>query len=91
MSKAVTLKSPTPSAQVCRLSLVMSVLKVTLFSCVGDTSQLPLSRELLVQHLELVDEFLAYRCEHVPGRDGSIRLDADEELRDIGVTDCDQY
>lgn len=70
------------------LSLLRSVtiLHVALLSCVGDTSQLPLSCELLMQHLELVDEFLTDGRKHVAGRDGAIRLDTDEELRDVGVS-----
>lgn len=44
---------------------MMPVLEIALFSSVGDASQLPLSCELLMQQLELVDELLAYRCKHI--------------------------
>lgn len=65
---------------------LVTILHIALLSSVGDTSQLPLSCELLMQHLELVDEFLTDGRKHVAGRNGAICLDTDEELRDVGVS-----
>jgi hypothetical protein len=52
----------------------VAVLHIALLASVGNTSQLPLACELLMQHLKLVDEFLAYRSEDIAGRDGPICL-----------------
>lgn len=60
----------------------------SLVSSVGDASQLPLASELLVQHLELVDELLAYRRKHVARRNGSVSLDPNVKLGDIRMSDC---
>lgn len=60
-----------------RLNLV-AVLHIALLASVGDTSQLPLTCELLMQHLELVDKFLTHRSEDIAGRDGPICLYPDE-------------
>lgn len=39
---------------------LVAVLHIALFSSRCDSPQLPLSRELLVQHLELVDKLLTH-------------------------------
>lgn len=43
-----------------KISLMAIRWHITLVSSVGDSSQLPLASELLVQHLELVDELFTY-------------------------------
>lgn len=65
---------------------LVTILHVALLSSVGDTSEFPLSRKLLMQHLKLVDELLANGREHITGRDGTVCLDTDEELRDVRVS-----
>ncbi len=62
-------------------------LHVALTTRVGDAPHLPFAGELLVQHLELVDELLAYRGEDVARGDCAVRLHSDKELWDVGVAD----
>lgn len=40
-----------------------------------------------MQHLQLVDELLAYGREYVSRRHGTVGLDADEELGDVWMPD----
>lgn len=63
----------------------MTVLHVALLTSVGDATELPLTSELLVEHLELVDKFLADGGEDITGSDGAVSLDANKELRDVRV------
>ena len=56
----------------------MTVLHVSLLTSVGNASQFPLSRELLVQHLELVNELLTDRREDVARSHLTVCLDTDE-------------
>lgn len=62
-------------------------LHVSLLAGVGDASQLPFSREFLVQHFELVDQLLANRREHISGRDSAVCLYAQKQLWYVGVAD----
>lgn len=62
-------------------------LHVALTTGVGDAPHLPFAGELLVQHLELVDELLAYRGEDVARGDCAVRLHSDKELWNVGVAD----
>jgi hypothetical protein len=64
---------------------LVTILLVSLLASVGDAAKLPLAGELLVEHLELVDELLAHRGEDIARRDGAVGLHADEKLRDVRV------
>lgn len=64
----------------------MAVLHVSLLTSVGDASQFPFSRELLMQHLELFNELLTDRSKDIAGSDGTICLDSNEKLRNIGMS-----
>jgi hypothetical protein len=66
----------------------VTVLHVSLLTSVGNASQFPLSRELLMQHLELFNELLTDRSKDIARGDGSVCLDSYEKLRNIGVSDC---
>lgn len=66
----------------------MAVLHVSLLTSVGDASQFPFSRELLMQHLELFNELLTDRSKDIAGSDGTICLDSNEKLRNIGMSNC---
>lgn len=62
-------------------------LHVALSARVGNTPQLPFSSKFLMQHFQLVDELLTHRGEDVARGHRAVCLYADEELRDVGVTD----
>lgn len=61
-------------------------LHVALLTRVGDAPQFPFTSKLLVQHFQLVDEFFANSHEHFASRYRSIRLDAKEKFRDVGMS-----
>lgn len=65
-------------------------LLIALLSGVGDASELPLASKLLMKHLELVDELFTHRGEDIPGRDRSVRLHTNEQVRHVGVSDYGQ-
>jgi hypothetical protein len=64
---------------------LVAVLHVALLSGCCDTPQFPLSCELLVQHLELVDQLLTNRSKNIPRSDSPVRLNSDKKLRNVGV------
>lgn len=68
------------------IKVLKAVLHISLVTRVGDTSQLPLACELLVQHFKLVDEFFTDRRENISGRDSAVGLDSNKELGNIRMS-----